>query len=333
MNTALILLFLTKLFGAITESLFVAAVFKLVVVVLIGLAVVVLVILLLRSLNMPTDRIFAALVAVGLTLFGISQLHHKVDLHVQPVGPSRPDDAPKKRRLPFPGPLRVPVDESGEASVKADPIPKGKSVVAGPTYQGEEVTADLSPFEQFRNIGSKIDQAGMCVDTSIEEAALFLGLEQMRGFRDWAASKFPGGNYPQGVDKQLGIWFKEKQIPPVPYKQFSDKSPEELLHLLDTRGLPMCVTYGYSPRYNKEPIYHMVVCTRFRGGFCTIWDNNFIAVKKNDGTWDESSPRTGQEWMSEDEGVRRLKRAGGAAWVFYWDVPPPPPIPWTRGTL
>src|ERR1041385_8595259 len=81
------------------------------------------------------------------------------------------------------------------------------SKVAGPVFEGQELTCDLPPQEQFRNIGSKVDGAGMCVNSSIEMAARAQGLEQMRGYRDWTAQIAGGGSYPDKVDKQLAQWF------------------------------------------------------------------------------------------------------------------------------
>ena len=70
-----------------------------------------------------------------------------------------------------------------------------KSVVNGVTMEGDSITADLPESEHIKNIGSRLDGAGMCVFSSIEMAARYQGLEEMRGWRDWCAAKYRGGEY------------------------------------------------------------------------------------------------------------------------------------------
>ncbi|HEV3143069.1 MAG TPA: hypothetical protein VGZ47_04205, partial [Gemmataceae bacterium] len=68
-------------------------------------------------------------------------------------------------------------------------------VVAGREYQGEILTVDLPASQHIKNIGSKIDHAGMCVFTSVETAANWSGLAGWRGFRDWCAERYLGGGH------------------------------------------------------------------------------------------------------------------------------------------
>src|ERR1043165_1669555 len=139
-----------------------------------------------------------------------------------------------------------------------------QSWINGPIHEGQAIQCDLPDEQQIRNIGSRVDGAGMCVMSSIEMAARHQGLEQLRGLRDWAA-KFPGGAYPQKVDQQLNRFFKQKGIPAVPYLQYEGKQPEQLLELIDRTNRMACITYGYSPRYKSRlnpsgAISHMVCC-------------------------------------------------------------------------
>lgn len=190
--------------------------------------------------------------------------------------------------------------------------------LAGTSYDGQGITCDLAPQEQFRNIGSKIDNAGMCVFSSIEMAAKAQGIEQMRGFRDWWASVSRGGGWPQQVDKSLDAWWKHKQIEPIPYYQYEGREPEKVLALIDKTSRMACVTYGWSERMGYGS--HMVNCSTFRGKYAVVLDNNFPSIKTADG-WNENI----YEWMSKEELCRRAKLTGGSAWIFCWLVPPAPP--------
>lgn len=190
---------------------------------------------------------------------------------------------------------------------------QGSSVVAGPEYQGEQITADLPSSQHIKNIGSYRDGAGMCVMSSIEMAALFQGMEQYRGLRNWCA-KEPGGAYPGKVDRQLAAYCKEKGLPPPKYLQYEGPNPETILDLIDKTGRMACITYGYSPRYGGT-IAHMTCSPRFRGQYAVCLDNNYP------GTY---------EWMSKDELIKRIKWPGRSGWVFVWLNPPPPQVPINR---
>lgn len=192
------------------------------------------------------------------------------------------------------------------------------SKVAGPVYDGQQLTVDLPPQEQIRNIGSKKDGAGMCVFSSIEMAALAQGLEQMRGWRNWCAENYTGGGWPARVDQLLEAWWKHKGIDPIPYYQYEGRDPEAVLSLIDRTGRMACITYGWSPRYGQQ-IAHMTCCPSFRGKFGVCLDNNFVAKKVGD-KWVEE-----YEWMDRAELCRRTKIGSGSAWIFCWLTPPPPP--------
>lgn len=198
------------------------------------------------------------------------------------------------------------------------------SVVDGPVHEGQQLSCDLPPFQQFRNIGSRIDGAGMCVFTSIEMAARAQGLECMRGWRDWCAQNFQGGGYPSKVDKLLTAWGKHKGIVIPDYMQYEGKEPARLMMVIDATRRMACVTYCTSPRYGGQRIAHMVNAPGFHK-YGIILDNNFPSVKKGDG-WDEKI----YEWMPPDELIRRVT-GGGSGWVFVWLGQPAPPSPKNKG--
>lgn len=186
------------------------------------------------------------------------------------------------------------------------------AVVKEPEYQGDEFTADLPLYEHFKNIGGT-DGAGMCVLSSIELAALFHGMEDLRGVRNYWAQRERGGAWPGKVDDQLGRYFKLPGKTSQPYMQFESRDPQKIaqvLELINKTGRMACCTYGYSPRYAGK-ISHMV-CSPHFGKYCAILDNNFPGS---------------YEIMTREEGIRRMMDTSGAAWIFVWLTSPPPPPP------
>lgn len=205
-------------------------------------------------------------------------------------------------------------------ALAADPLGDRKSVVAGRTYQGENLDADLPGTEHIKNIGSLVGRhAGMCVMSSIEMAALYAGLEQYRGLRDFCA-KEEGGASPPKVDKQLAAFCRAKGLPAPQYLQYEGPNPEAVLAAAARSGRLACITYGWSPRYKDETgrvvsyIAHMVCCPKFSGKWAAVLDNNFPGEQA-------------YEWQDPAELVRRMKYPMGQAWVFVWLAPPPPPSP------
>jgi hypothetical protein len=187
------------------------------------------------------------------------------------------------------------------------------STVAGRSYQGEELACDLPGSQQFKNIGSKKDGAGMCVFTSIEMAARWHGMESFRGFRDWCAEKYAGGGYPGNVDEHIASYCKAKSIAVPLYVQYEGADVGAVLDLCDKTGRMACMTYGWSPRYGST-IAHMTCCPKHSGKFAVCLDNNFPGEQT-------------YEWMSLAELERRVKHPSGSGWVFVWLAPSPPPVP------
>jgi hypothetical protein len=196
--------------------------------------------------------------------------------------------------------------------------PAQTSFVNGVTSHGESIQCDLPLGQQIKNIGSRRDGAGMCVMSSIEMAARYQNLTPLIGLRDWAA-QYPGGAYPEKVDRQLAAFFKARNLAPVPYLQYEGSDPDRLLTLIDRTNRMACIAYGQSPRYAgpRNPrgiISHMVDCVLYGEKYGVVLDNNFIG---------DSS----YEWMPKSELVRRMKMTSGSAWVFVWLTPGSPPPP------
>jgi hypothetical protein len=186
------------------------------------------------------------------------------------------------------------------------------SFINGREHDTESLTCDLPAKEHLKNIGSAVDGQGLCVMSSIEMAARWQGLEQMRGLRDWCA-KQPGGAYPAKVDQQLRVFCAARHIAVPPYLQYEGGDPRPILDLCNRTGRMTCMTYGYSPRY-RGPVAHMTCCAKFGSRWAVCLDNNFPG--------DQS-----YEWMTLEELVRRVKYSSGSAWLFVWLAPPPPPVP------
>lgn len=194
------------------------------------------------------------------------------------------------------------------------------SWVNGRRHEGETITADFPGSLYMSNIGSKVDGAGMCVMTSIEILAHYLGLTDYYGLRDWCAQE-KGGAWPEKVDRQIAAFEKAHGITRrAPYLQYTGSDPTAVLDRLDQAGLPFAHSYSYSPRYPRR-IAHMVSNVKFSGKYSVVLDNNPM---------NDLHPESNEmfEWMSKEE---MLKRAGGREiWIFAWLAPPPPPVPQPR---
>lgn len=187
-----------------------------------------------------------------------------------------------------------------------------RAFVGGRQHAGEVLDTDIPGELHLKNIGSKIDGAGMCVMSSIEMAALFAGMDEYKGLRDWCAQQ-PGGGTPRKVTEQLAAFAKAKGLPPPRYLQYEGRDVKSLLQAALKSGRMACITYGYGERYPGR-IAHMVNCVKYGGQYGTVLDNNFPG-------------EAAYEWMSPDELARRVVAYDGNGWVFVWLAPPPPPSP------
>jgi hypothetical protein len=170
---------------------------------------------------------------------------------------------------------------------------------------------DFDPDLWFKNIGSRIDGAGMCVFTAAEFMFLQLGMNEFKGFRDWCAAKYPGGGYPSKLAKCVKEFCAAKHIPEPELRQYEGSDPAFVQTALANGWMPG-VTLFHSPRYGAGKIYHMTNCVLMNGQFVEIQDNNFKPI----------------EVCGFEEGLRRIKDNGQ-----YWSFvivghPAPPPVPW-----
>lgn len=190
-----------------------------------------------------------------------------------------------------------------------------------------EGQVDYPDGEWMRNIGSKIDGAGMCVFTSAEHAFRNQGLDEFRGFRDWCAAAYPGGGYPDKLHKLILAFCKAKGIQttqdggvtwiirPRTGERFTYIQYEGAAMSLAEAGLRegilMCSTLYRSPRYGAGIIYHMVNLAHWGpGGYGAILDNNYKPYE-----WDTM------------RGMEPRLKLQGTVWLVavIRQGPPPPP--------
>jgi hypothetical protein len=177
-----------------------------------------------------------------------------------------------------------------------------------PAPDGTEPQIDFPESQWMKNIGSRVDGAGMCVFTSFEHACRWAGLEEFRGFRDWCAAKFAGGGYPTKLAKLVDAYCKDKGIPRPEIIQYEGASTTLMEAALKNGWLP-CTTLYHSPRYGRGTIYHMVNIAHLDNQWGAIQDNNFQPY----------------EWAKRNETISRLKMNGKLWCVIILQPGPPPP--------
>jgi hypothetical protein len=188
---------------------------------------------------------------------------------------------------------------------------------------GTQPAIDFPEELWFPNIGSKIDGAGMCVFTAAEFAGVYAGLDEFRGFRDWCASRYPGGGYPEKLLKLTQEYCEKKGIP---RERFDPAKDLLQIEHSDPRYIELCVRNGWccglslyhSDRY-KDPrtgqvlkiIYHMTNCAHFGDGkWGAVLDNNFRSL----------------EWKPAEKYLADSMYQG-RYWLFAFRAVGPPPAP------
>lgn len=228
----------------------------------------------------------------------------------QPVCPGPDCPSPPNPIVPLPKPRRPwGLSEQGPVG------PIGKVALGGPVGPDgrTEVDCDLPVSQRIKNIGSYRDGAGMCVMSSIEMAARWANLEQMRGLRDWCANQ-PGGAYPSKVDRQLKEFCAAKSIPIPAYYQYEGPEPLPVIQAAIKSGRMPCITYsGQDGVRYRGSIAHMVCSNGLTEATATILDNNGIGENE-------------LLWMTPEDMVKRCS-GRGSGWVFVWLAPGPPPVP------
>lgn len=208
--------------------------------------------------------------------------------------PTRP---PRRPWLPRESGVVTPTGSVGRISLGGSVSPDG----------GVEVQIDLPVAQRIRNRGGS-DGAGMCVMSSIEMAARWHNLEQLRGLRDWCARQ-PGGAYPSKVDRQMREYAEAHNIPIPAYINYDGPKNLDLLRAALRSGRLPAVTYSGRDgvRYSGS-ISHMVTIVHLDDQWAVIMDNN--------GKLDELI------WMTPEEFQARW-----SGWAVIFLAPPPPPPP------
>lgn len=174
---------------------------------------------------------------------------------------------------------------------------------------GTEPAVDYPDDQWMKNIGSRIDGAGMCVFTSFEHSCRWAGLEEFRGFRDWCAAKYRGGGWPEKLDQLVEAYCQAKGVKKPLVVQYEGSSSEVLEAGLRNGHLP-CVTLYGSPRYRGR-IYHMVNCAHLDTDRGAILDNNYQPL----------------EWADRGTTLGRVK-LDGKLWCVVVLASGPPPFPY-----
>lgn len=173
---------------------------------------------------------------------------------------------------------------------------------------GHEPAIDYPEDQWLKNVGSRMDGAGMCVFTSFEHSCRWAGLDDFVGFRDWCARHYPGGGYPEKLQRLLDAYCKAKGLAAPVVIQYEGESPEVLEAAIRNGHLP-CVTLYSSPRYRGR-IYHMVNCVHLDAERGAILDNNERPL----------------EWADRATTIQRLKLQG-KLWCVVVLAHGPPPFP------
>lgn len=195
-----------------------------------------------------------------------------------------------------------PAPQSGKISLGGAVSPDGAS----------EVDVDLPVDQRLRNIGSRVDGAGMCVSTSITHSARWQNLRDWSAWRDWCA-QYPGGSYPAKTDRQVKQFAQEKAVAVPAFVQYEGTDPSVLRLALATGRLPSVTYAGRDGVRYRGPIAHMVNLVHLSERWAAVMDNN-------------GRPED-LIWMSPAEFLDRWTNGGRGGWAFVWLTPPPPPPP------
>lgn len=192
--------------------------------------------------------------------------------------------------------------------------PVGKISLGGTTSpSGEPIQIDYPVEQWIRNIGSRVDGAGMCVASSIEMSLRWANREEYRGFRDWAA-QWSGGAWPGKVDKYFADFVKAKGLPEAQYVQYEGRDVELLKLALKTGRLPSITYSGRDGVRYRSPIAHMTCLAHYDEAKdeAAILDNNVSGTELI--------------WMSCAE-FRDRWMGGRSGWAVVVLYNPPAPIP------
>jgi len=195
-----------------------------------------------------------------------------------------------------------------------------KDAVFGAKVAGEiapdgvtKLSCNLPSNLQMHN-KSGTDGRGLCVFTSIAHSARWQNENVFKDFRDWM-TKYPGGGYPEKVDRMIAKLCKDKGVEVPDYIQV-EGGDLEILKLASKTGRMPSVTYSHSPtgRYKGKRINHMVSLPHADDQWFCVLDNNYPSENGNLDIY---------EWMSPDE----FKKTYAPGWAVILLASPPPPAP------
>lgn len=190
---------------------------------------------------------------------------------------------------------------------------------------GTHAAIDLPAARHVRNAGSRIDGLGLCVFTSVQQAADWHNVPQLLGFQRWM-SKRPGGGHPEKLDRELAAYCASQGRPTPAYVQHVG-GDEAFLDLAVKTGRMASITYAGADGFYPGPVLHMVNLAHLDAERGAVIDNN------RPGVW---------VWMSRtqllnrwrgltDAGTPMVVRDGaqvfavGGGWAVVLLAPPPPP--------
>lgn len=174
-------------------------------------------------------------------------------------------------------------------------------------YNGVEVECDLPVVLRKRNIGGT-DGAGLCVFTSIMQAARFQNERRLWDFQEQMSHE-RGGGWPGKVDAMV-----EKYGPGTHYLQYEGNDLSILDKAMRAGRMPSVTYFGHDPHYGNMSIAHMVNLVHLDQNYACIEDNNF--PKEDDLCW-----------MTRSEFLERWKGNDREAWCVILLAPAPAPIP------
>lgn len=215
-----------------------------------------------------------------------------------------PQPAPKAKPAPKCPDSRCPVRPRWDDLI-------GASIGGRLAPDGEPIQIDYPGARHLANKGGS-DGSGLCVFTSGSMAGDWAGLAYMYGFRDWM-TQYPGGGWPDKLDKMLAAYCAEKGVPVPDYVQIRGLDLPLVQQAL-AAGHMVCSTYYRSPtgRYGGAPISHMVNVVHGRKGLYGILDNNYPGAEAI-------------EYLTDQEYTRAS--GGKSAWLVIFLRNGPPPIP------
>lgn len=260
---------------------------------------------------MSNTKILALLGLVALAVFLSSEMLENENAK-KPVPEPCPGPGPCPVPNPNPRPKPKPWDELATPAVAG--LGKFEAKVGGRVSPdgAREIHCDLPGDLHLKNVGGS-DGAGLCVFTSLAHSARWQNIPVLEDFRDWMR-KYPGGGYPEKVDRMIAKCCQERSQPVPEYIQIEGQDLEVLKLACRTGRMPG-VTYSRSPtgRYGGGTIAHMVSLPHADDEWFCVLDNNYPGDSN-------------YEWMTPEE-FKKTYAGGGSGWSVIFLNPSPPPYP------